>query len=334
MSDSTLHDLARRAGLGRALRIAYHTPVGLVRKSIREGGPLEQRRTERGRLAMVEAAKMLPEQRPPDADEGYEVHYLTGAKYWYQTVFCHASLQSHAPSRITPVLYDDGTLSAEHQDQVRRVIPWARVITLDEIEGRLEDALPWSRYPTLRERRIHQPLIRKVLDLHAGEVGWKMLLDSDMLFFERPEWLLSWLGSDEKRPAYMVDVVESYGYPEALRSQLVEGKPFPDRANIGIFGWRGQDLDLDWLEYAVRTLIDEAGTHYNLTQAVTSMLFAGRECDVAPEADYVVLPSIEEGRHPSVVLHHYVAESKRSYFQHGWRHVISALLPNLASNTL
>ena len=116
----------------------------------------------------------------------------------------------------------------------------------------------------------------------------------------------------------MVDVVESYGYSEALRSRLVGGKPFPDRANIGIFGWRGEDLDLDWLEHAVRTLLDEEGTHYNLTQAVTSMLFAGRDCDVAPEDDYVVLPSVKEGRRPTVVLHHYVAESKRSYFQHGW----------------
>ena len=323
MSDFTFRNLARHAGLGRALRLMYYTPVGLMRMSIREGGPLEQRRTERGRLAMIEAAKCLPELRAPKDDEGFEVHFLTGAKYWYQTVFCHASLQAHAPSRITPVLYDDGTLTAEYQDRVRRVIPWAQVITLEDIEARLDGVLPWDRYPTLRQRRIEQPLIRKVLDLHAGVPKWKMLLDSDMLFFEQPDWLLSWLSSEDKRPAYMVDVVESYGYSEALRSRLVGGRPFPDRANIGIFGWRGEDLDLDWLEHAVRTLLDEEGTHYNLTQAVTSMLFAGRDCDVAPEGDYVVLPSVKEGRHPTVVLHHYVAESKRSYFQHGWRHVLS-----------
>ena len=124
---------------------------------------------------------------------------MTGAKYWYQTVFCHASLQAHAPSRITPVLYDDGTLTVEYRDRVRRVIPWARVITLGDIEARLDDALPWDLYPTLRQRRIEQPLIRKVLDLHTGVPGWKMLLDSDMLFFERPDWLLN--GSARRRNA-------------------------------------------------------------------------------------------------------------------------------------
>ena len=320
-----LREAARRAGLGRALRLVYHTPVGLTRKSVREGGPLEQRRTERGRRAMVEAARRLPEITPPQADDGFEVHYLTGAKYWYQTVFCHASLQHHAPSRITPVLYDDGTLAPEYQEAVRRVVPWVRVETLADIEERLDDALPWSRYPTLRQRRVEQPLIRKVLDLHAGRPGWKMLLDSDMLFFQRPDWLLDWLSGQDENPAYMVDVVEAYGYSDGLRSRLVGGKPFPDRANIGIFGWQGADLDLDWLEHAVRTMLNEEGTHYNLTQGITSMLYAGRDCDVAPAEDYVVLPSLDEGRQPTVVLHHYVAESKRSYFQHGWRHAAAQL---------
>ncbi|MGB3544571.1 MAG: hypothetical protein WBA11_16755, partial [Rubrivirga sp.] len=82
MSDSPLRTLARRAGLGRLLRVAYHTPVGRVRASILEGGPLEQRRTERGCREMVEAARRLPEIAPPEADDGWEVHYLTGAKYW------------------------------------------------------------------------------------------------------------------------------------------------------------------------------------------------------------------------------------------------------------
>ena len=323
----SLRSIARRLGLGRALRVAYHTPVGLTRKSIREGGPLEQRRTELGRRAMVEAARRLPETTPPDADDGHEVHYLTGARYGYQTVFCFASLQAHAPSRITPVLYDDGTLTAEHRADVRRVIPWVRIVGADEIEARLDRVLPWSRYPVLRERRVEQPLIRKVLDLHAGQVGWKLLLDSDMLFFERPDWLLDWLASAHKRPAYMVDVVEAYGYSEALRSRLVGGKPFPHKANIGIFGWRGDDLDLDWLEHAVGTMIREEGLHYNLTQGVTSLLFAGRDCDVAPAEDYLVLPSLAEGQHPTAVLHHYVAQSKRSYFQHGWRHVLPHVAP-------
>ena len=45
-------------------------------------------------------------------------------------------------------------------------------------------------------------------------------------------------------------------------------------------------------------------------------MFSGHDCAVAPPSDYVVFPSLDEGRDPSVILHHYVAESKRAYFQY------------------
>jgi hypothetical protein len=40
---------------------------------------------------------------------------------------------------------------------------------------------------------------------------------------------------------------------------------------------------------------------------------------VAPAADYVTLPPPAEARRCSAVMHHYVAGSKRWYFQHNWR---------------
>ncbi|MFN0220002.1 MAG: hypothetical protein ACKVP4_14460 [Hyphomicrobium sp.] len=291
---------------------------------IRDGGPLARRQTENGRREMIAAARRLSPLSPPPDDSGAEVHYLTGSKYWYQTVFCHASLQINCPSRITPVIYDDGTLDANHQGEIRRIVPWARMVTISEIEAQLDIALPWSRYPILRQRRLAQPLIRKVLDLHAGQTGWKMLLDSDMLFFRHPLWLLDWLAQPQN-PAYMIDAIEAYGYSTELRSRICGQTSFPTRANIGIFGWRSEDLDFDWLEWAVGELLRCAGTHYNLTQGIASMLFAGRPCDPAPAEDYVVLPSLAEGRNPTAVLHHYVAQSKRSYFQHGWRIVFERL---------
>jgi hypothetical protein len=44
-------------------------------------------------------------------------------------------------------------------------------------------------------------------------------------------------------------------------------------------------------------------------------------CAVAPAADYVTKPGRAESIAPRAVMHHYVAESKRWYFRHGWRHV-------------
>lgn len=314
-----LREFAKAIGLGKVALYAYHTPVGLTRKSIREGGPIQQLKTARGKREMIEKAGSLPEVRRPAADNGLTVYFMTGSRYWYQTVFCFFSLQENVPDEvITPIIIDDGTLTEAYVDKIRRVVPWVEVRSLTSIQERLDEHLPESKYPTLRERRIEQPLIRKVLDLHVGESGWKMLLDSDMLFFRRPDHLLQWLRNPQK-PYYMVDCTTAYGYSDALRRELA-GHPIPDRINIGMFGWKSDDVDVDKLEYWVKTLLEREGTHYNLTQGLCSMMYAGRESDVAPETDYLVLPDVGEGKAPTAIMHHYVAESKRAYFQYGWRH--------------
>ena len=122
----------------------------------------------------------------------------------------------------------------------------------------------------------------------------------------------------------MVDIRQAYGYSESLLRRVSGRADLPERVNCGIFGWCGKDLDLEWLEWAVRVLLDEEGFRYNLTQGICSMLFAGRACAVAPEKDYLVFPGLTEGRSPTAVLHHYVGESKRSFFQHGWRWALAA----------
>jgi hypothetical protein len=51
-------------------------------------------------------------------------------------------------------------------------------------------------------------------------------------------------------------------------------------------------------------------------------MVAGRPCDIAPGDDYVTLPRMPEARDCRAVMHHYVAESKRWYFQENWRRAL------------
>jgi hypothetical protein len=69
-------------------------------------------------------------------------------------------------------------------------------------------------------------------------------------------------------------------------------------------------------------LITQEKTSYYLEQALIAMLMAGRPCAIAPVADYVTKPGRKEGSTPGAVMHHYVAESKRWYFQQNWRRFV------------
>jgi len=322
---SFVKSAARSVGVGKLYRLGIQKPMNTVKQSIREGGPLEQWRTRRGKEEMIEAAQQLPKMDPPsNPSEPMKVYFLTGKDHWYQSLFCFLSLQRFCEDRITPVLYSDGSLSEVYRKKFRRVVPWVEIQTLEEIEARLDGALPKNQYSLLREWRHIQPLTRKITDLHAGSDGWKLLLDSDMLFFRKPQFLIDYLRQPE-RPCFMVDINTAYGYSPRLRYTLADGA-IPEAANIGIFGLKSDSVDFDRLQHWLKVMIEEEDTHYNITQGLSSLLFAGQECNVAPPDEYVVFPSLREGKSPSVTLHHYVAESKRAYFQYGWRSVYQKIV--------
>jgi hypothetical protein len=326
-STSTIKSVARAAGLTKLYRMTVRRPLNTIRQSIREGGPIEQWRTAHGKSKMIESVASLPQFDPPSqpsSGQSLKVHFLTGEDYWYQTLYCFLSLQRFCTDRITPVLYSDGSPPGPYWDEFQRVVPWADIRGEQETEERIQQALPPDKYSLLHEwRHDTPPLLRKLVDLHAGSSGWKLLLDSDMLFFRRPDFLIEWLRCPSK-PCFMVDVSSFYSYSSQLRYELVE-YPIPEAVNIGILGLKSGNVDFDRMQEWLEILIEEEGAKYPLDQPLCSLMLAGCECEIAPPDKYVVLPSLEEGRNPSSVLHHYVAESKRPYFQYGWRHVRKSL---------
>ncbi len=267
---------------------------------------------------MIAAARSLPPLPSPPSDAP-EVCFLTGRRFWFQTAFCFWSLCRHAGRPLRAAFYDDGTLDDPLRAECVRLFPGARLYGAREINASLEEHLPVARYPTLRARRLVYPNLRKLTDVHAGRTGWRLVLDSDMLFFRRPDLILSWLDAPD-RPLHMTDVQDAYGYSRPLMESLA-GAPLPQQLNVGLCGLRSDDIDWDRLESWSRCLQDAEGTSYYQEQALVAMMLAGRGRVVAPAQDYLLMPSEEEARHPKAVMHHYVDLSKRGYFRHAWRNV-------------
>lgn len=250
-----------------------------------------------------------------------EPHLLTGRRFWDQTAFCLWTFARHSERPIAPVIYDDGSLDDASRAPLQRLFPRIRFVSRTEIVDRLDAFLPATQFPQLRERWLVYPNIRKLIDPHVGLCGWKLVLDSDLLFFRRPDFLLKWLASPD-RPLHAVDCVTSYGYSQALMQELA-GAPVADLVNVGLTGLESSQIDWEKLEHWTATLHTREGTSYYLEQALIAMLVAGRDCAVAPASDYVTLPRPPEDRSCSAVMHHYVAESKAAYFRHNWRTAIA-----------
>ncbi len=308
--------LTTRLGLGRFAYKWFHRPIGLARQSIREGGPWEQARDRAGHAAMLAAASSLPVLAEAPAGPDAEIAFLSGPRYWHQTVFCFASLQARTPFRITPVIHDDGHLDEPTRQVIRRVVPWALFVGAAETEARLDRLLPASRYPALRRRRAEYPHLRKLIDIHIGSTEFKLVADSDMLFFHRAPELEAWFA--QPHWLYMIDVKTAYGYPDYYLADLAGGA-VPERINVGLYAVDGAAIDWDRVEHWCDRQLRDHGSRYVQEQALTAMLFANREATLLPRDRYVVMPDAAEGARREAVLHHYVDISKRAYYRHNWR---------------
>lgn len=268
---------------------------------------------------MEMAATTLP--RVEFAGPSLEIWYLTGNKFWYQTVFCAWSLANYSKRNIALRLVDDGTLTELQINHMRRIFSDVNVHTASSCDSTINKLLPVEKFPRLRGLRSVYPHIRKLTDVHVGSTGKKLVLDSDMLFFSCPQSLVNWLESNTVvSPIYMKDVVECYGYPRPFLERLA-GKKLPQRVNVGICGLHSDTMDWGELEYWCEELQSRFGNSYYLEQALVAMLVARQNGFQVPSEDYIVLPSFRQVKNKAGILQHYVAESKKHYFKFGWQGV-------------
>lgn len=307
-------------GLGRIAYKLFYEPKGKVRKVFKQG-LYNSYIINRENGAMRKAALQL--KIPVGHDDNlptYQVYFLTGKKYWYQTTFCIYSLAKVAKAHIKPVIFDDGSIDEALASQMRSQFPDIMIHRIYEIEERLNNYLPDSKFPYLRRRRGIYPHIRKLTDVHAGNIGWKLLLDSDMLFFQQPKLLFDWL-DHSRQPIHMLDCDNSYGYSFGLMEELT-GCKIPQKLNVGAIGFKSEEIDWDKVEYWARLLEEREGSHYYQEQAIWAMLMSNYACIAMPRQDYVVLPEHKEVIKPQAILHHYVAESKEWYFKYAWKMIM------------
>jgi len=266
------------------------------------------------------AAASLPRvmEREPRA-EPLELHLLTGRRFWYQAAFCLWTFARQSGRKLRAVIYDDGTLDAGQCDALARVVSELKLNSRQSIQERLDLHLPRSRFPSLRSRADDFVLLHKLMDPHVGLTGWKLLIDCDLLFFHRPLLLLDWL-ENPICPLHALDFQNAYGYPLSVLSRLA-GAPVPECVNTGLLGLCSEQIDWERMEYWCRLLMAEHGARYYQEQAFVAMLLAHSPRRAAPASDYVTLPRVPEALECKAVMHHYVAESKRWYYQFNWKRV-------------
>lgn len=250
--------------------------------------------------------------------EGLLIHFLTGKKYLYQTLYCIQSLTKVTTTKFKFVLVDDGSLDDSMLEQINYQLPGAEIVTKLMIEKNLRSSLPEHLYPYLNQKRKVYPHIKKLTDVHTipGNT-WKLVLDSDMLFWSEPKQMIAWLRNPEN-PIHMVDCEESYGYSYELMEEVC-GFKIRALINVGAIGLNSGQVNWNNIEKWTEKLEEKEGVSYYLEQALTAMIIGNCNSEILNSQEYVVNPSPQMIIRKWGVLHHYVDLSKQGYFKNAWK---------------
>lgn len=301
--------------LQKLINILYRNPRSNRQRNKRFGGNAAYRKMLTDAKHMEAAAWNLPPVQ--SYADGLPIYFLTGKKYAYQTLFCIASLSKRSQIKFNYTLVDDGTFDNILINNITKRLPCANLITAAEIEENLNKVLPVNAFPILRAKRLVYPHIKKLTDVHTlSGPSWKLVLDSDMLFWQEPAELIEWM-QNPHRPLHMVDCIESYGYPTLLMETLC-GNKLPTKLNVGAIGLNSQSINWQNVENWIKQLEKAAGGNYYLEQALSAMMVGEQPSTVLDEKRYQVNPTVINN---GSVLQHYVDLSRKIYFGEGWKQV-------------
>lgn len=182
-----------------------------------------------------------------DADT--PIHFLTGREDWLLALWMLASFHHFTQRRWPLVLHDDGTLPPEALSAMRKCFPQLRVISRTEADARMAHHL--AHHPRCLRYRQQHPLARKIFDIPAFAEGERFLiLDSDLLFFSRPDEVLDWVEMKRDECRFIRDAIEASNVPAAEAQSALNVTLWP-QVNSGLCLLPRAALDLDFCEQAL-----------------------------------------------------------------------------------
>ncbi|MEI6339465.1 MAG: hypothetical protein WCQ57_12925 [Verrucomicrobiota bacterium] len=160
------------------------------------------------------------------------LHMVVGHEMLRMGLLTLRSFEFHTRKRWSPVIHDDGTMTDNDLAELHRHFPDATIIRRARADGELAAAL--AQHPVCRENRMKHHWFLKVFDTrHYATHDHYIVMDSDIVFFRRPDFLLQWI---ERRPEdfwFMKDTREKY----ALAREDIEkamGFPLWQKVNSGL----------------------------------------------------------------------------------------------------
>lgn len=220
------------------------------------------------------------------------------------------SLEFHSGFSWSPVIHDDGTLTRRDADEWHRLFPDASVVAKADADREMDDAL--ADLPACRENRRRHHWFRKVFDTERyAKHAHYIVLDSDIVFFRRPDLLLDWVFRRPDTLWAMEDSREKYSGPRPSIEQSM-GFLLRKKVNSGLNLVPKKRFSFSLAEEFLRKCAHEAQYYQFLEQTIFAvMLSAAPDGRLLPDSYEI---SWSNFRRPGAICRHYVGPAKFDNF--------------------
>lgn len=168
----------------------------------------------------------------PRLEEPVSLHMVLSQRMMEMGMLTLRSLEFHTRRQWAPFIHEDGSLTDADVARLQENFPDARIIRRAAADQALEEAL--AAFPACREnRRKHNWFLKNFDTWHYAPHGRYIVIDSDIVFFRRPELLLQWISSPDEKVWLMEDTNEKYALPRAgIEAEM--GFPLWKKVNSGL----------------------------------------------------------------------------------------------------
>lgn len=246
------------------------------------------------------------EDLPTDVS-GVSLHMVVGSSMLPMGLLALRSFEFHTQRRWSPLIHEDGTFTGEDRAMLRRHFPDAQIIERQRADDEVAAAL--EPFPACRANRSKHNWFLKVFDTRHYAPGERyILLDSDIVFFRRPDAVLQWADSGSNEMWIMEDEREKYSQPRAQIEEAM-GIGMVERANSGLDLMPEKAADLAIAERFLAQCSSQANQYEFLEQTIFGLwVSAWGRGGLLPRDEYEISWSTFRG--PRAVCRHYIGPAK------------------------
>ena len=249
------------------------------------------------------------------ADASLEVHLVCCLKDYLCALWALKTFYFAAGVSYPLVVHLNGTMTTRALSRLRTHLPNARILEQQDIDGTVINWLVNHNCPRLQQVRSKNGFMLKLVDVNLlSEAPRLLVLDSDVLFFRRPDELLSAVRGTADGMLFQRDADSTYNLTlEEARTEL--GIDLAPRVNTGIMLFAKSAVDLCRCEALLEHPAVARHTGW-IEQTLYALVASERDSVRYLSADYLVSLEPEENL-ASLTARHYAGPSRRYLTEEG-----------------